>query len=58
MSMGCLTDASQKSHSFLGFAFATCDMIQCGVMWQQILLCSHVIHIYMGLMNALSCGFT
>ena len=38
--MGCLTDISRESCSFLGFAFAlgfpfvTCDMIQCGVMWQ------------------------
>ena len=42
----------------LGFAFTTHDMIQCGMMWQQILLHSHVIHIRMGLMNVLSQGFT
>ena len=29
----------------LGFAFTTHDMIQSGMMWQQILLHSHVIHI-------------
>ena len=62
-SQGHLTDISQQSHSFLGFTFvlgftfATRDMIQSGVMWQRILLCSHVIHIHMGLMNALNHGF-
>ena len=35
----------------LGFAFVTQDMIQCGVTWQSFLLCSHVIHVCMGLMS-------
>ena len=40
--IGCLTDVSWQSHLFLGFtfalgfAFATHDMIQCGMTWQQI----------------------
>ena len=61
--MGHLTDISQQSHSFLGFAFAlvfvfmTHDMIQCGMTWQQILLCSHMIHVWMGLTNVLSHRF-
>ena len=42
----------------LGFMFVTHDTIQCGVMWQQIRLCSHMIHVLTGLMNSLSCGFT
>ena len=61
---GCLTDISQQSHSFLGFVFAlgiaftTHEMIQCGMICQQILLHSHVIHVCMGLRNAFSHGFT
>ena len=41
----------------LVFVFMTHDMIQCGMTWQQILLCSHMIHVWMGLTNVLSHRF-
>ena len=49
---------SHGSHICFGVCIASHDTIKCGKMWNRILLHSHGIHIHMGLMNALSHGFT
>ena len=48
----------QGLHLHLGLILAIHDTIQCGVMWPQILLHSHMIYVCTGLTSSLSHGFT